>query len=436
MNTSTFSSLTKEHAAALPGAHNTTRVELPNGIIVLTRPNFNSLSVNIGGYIHTGALLEPDEKLGLADFVSTMLMRGTQRRTFQEIFDTLESCGASLGYSSAVHTTAFGGKALAEDLDVLLDVLAETLRTPSFPAEQVERRRGQMLTQLAIRAQSTDSMASLAFDKMIYPNHPYSRPEDGYPETVSAIRREDMQEFHQRSYGPHGMVITIVGAVEPQAAVEKVARALGDWQNEAQVQLPALPPLARLEAIQRQAVPIEGKSQSTILMGVAGLPRSHPDYMTASLGNNILGQFGMYGRIGESVREQEGLVYYAYSVLSGGFGPGPWYVTAGAAPQNVERVIELVREELARFLREPVTRQELDDSQTHYIGVLPLSMETNEGVTAALLNLERYHLGLDYYLRYADIVRAATPESILELSRQYLHPDRLGIAVAGGLEPA
>ncbi len=109
----------------------------------------------VTGYIQCGGLFEPDEKLGLADFTATALMRGTRRRDFQEIYDLLESAGANLSVEGSTHTTGFGGKALAEDLDMLLDLLSQSLRQPTFPESQVERLRAQILTGLAIRAQDT-----------------------------------------------------------------------------------------------------------------------------------------------------------------------------------------------------------------------------------------------------------------------------------------
>jgi zinc protease len=417
--------------STLPGPEDITRVVLPNGIVILARPNFNSPSVNVSGYLLVGALFEPDEILGLADYTAEMLMRGTAQRSFQQLYDSLESAGASFGFSSGTHTTSFGGKALAEDLNLLLGVLSETVRNPVFPSEHVERLRAQLLAQLAIRAQDTDSMAVLAFDKILYGEHPYSRPTDGYTETVQAITREDLVAFHQKYYGPRGAVITIVGAVEPDLAVEKVALALGDWGNPGQPELPALPALKPLTKTIQQNITLPGKSQASLIMGIAGPPRQDPDFLAVSLGNNILGQFGLYGRIGAVVRQQQGLAYYAYSQVSGGNGPGPWYVSAGAAPENVKKVIQLISKEIKRYTHQPVSAEELSDSQAHFIGSLPISLESNNGVAAALLNLERYQLGLDYYQRYPDLVCAVTPELILEVSRRYLASGNLAIAVAG-----
>jgi zinc protease len=416
---------------SLPGPDDITRVQLPNGITVLARSNFNSPSVVISGYLTAGSLFESDEKLGLASFTASALMRGTAQHSFQEIYDKLESVGASLGFNGGVHTTGFGGKCLVEDLEMLVALLTEILTQPVFPDEQIERLRAQFLTGLAIRAQDTAEMASLAFDQIIYVDHPYARPEDGYPETIQSIRREDLIEFHRKYYGGRGMVMSIVGAIQPLEGVELVTRMLGDWDNPGQPIPLELPHLTALTKIQSRTVEIPGKFQSDIVIGTAGPARRAPDYLAANLGNSILGQFGMMGRIGDVVREQAGLAYYASSSLNGGSGPGSWEISAGVDPANVKRAIELICAEIARFTREPVSTEELDDNQANFIGRLPLSMESNGGVSASLVNLERYDLGLDYYHRYPDLVRAITVDQILAAAQHYFDPERLGIAVAG-----
>lgn len=140
--------LQPERWASLPGPHDITRTELPNGIVVLTRSNFNSPSVVVSGYLPAGSVFEPDERLGLAYFTSLGLMRGTQVRPFQLIYDALESAGASLGFGASVHNTTFGGRCLAEDLPLLLELLSQALRQAVFPVEQMERLRAQLLTSL------------------------------------------------------------------------------------------------------------------------------------------------------------------------------------------------------------------------------------------------------------------------------------------------
>ncbi|MCC6567836.1 MAG: insulinase family protein [Anaerolineales bacterium] len=417
--------------SALPGPNDIHREVLPNGITILTRSNFNSPSVVIGGFFNAGSLFDPDAKLGLADFVSSALMRGTKTRTFDTIYNELESAGASLGFSSGVHSSGFNGRSLAEDLPLLLNLLAGSLINPTFPKAEVEKLRAQLLTGLAIRAQDTSDMASMVFDEILFRDHPYSRAEDGHPETVKRITQGDLVKFHREHFGPRGMVIAIVGAVKAEEAVRQVKRALGGWQIKGRKEAPALPPLKPMKKTVRRHHQIAGKSQSDLVIGTVGPMRKDPDFLPASLGNNILGQFGLMGRIGDVVREKAGLAYYAGSSLSAGMGPGSWEVNAGVNPSNVSKAADLIVSELKRFVDDGVTAEELADSQTNYIGRLPLSLESNGGVVGALLNIERHDLGLDYYLRYADLVRQVTREHVLSAARRCIDTDKLAIAVAG-----
>jgi zinc protease len=416
---------------SLPGPGNITRAQLSNGIVVLARSNFNSPSVVVSGYLKCGSLFDPLEKLGLADYTASALMHGTQTRSFQEIYEALESVGANLSIEGSTHSTGFGSKALAEDLKLLLQLLSEALRQPSFPEQQVERLRTQIMTRLAIRAQDTGEMAAQAFDSLAYADHPYRLPEEGYPETVQAITRQDMIEFHRQHFDPSGMVIVMVEGVDPQEAVNQVEEVFADWENPEQPAPIELPPITPVTQTATERVTIPGKSQVDIVMGAPGPSRFSSDFFAAILGNSVLGQFGMMGRIGDAVREKAGLAYYAYSSLAGGLGPGPWTMLAGVDPSKVEQTIQLVTQEVARFTREPVERNELSDSQANFIGRLPLSLESNGGVAGALLNLERYDLGMDYYLRYPDMVRSVTVEQVLETARTYLDPKRLAIGMAG-----
>jgi len=417
--------------SSLPGPKDIYREVLSNGITVLTRSNFNSPSVVIRGFFEAGALFDPDEKLGLADFVTSALMRGTKKHNFDEIYNILESVGASLGFNTGVHKSGFSGRSLAEDLPLLLNLLSESLNQPAFPKVEMEKLRAQILTGLAISAEDTSDMASETFDKILFKNHPYSRPEEGTPESIAQIKREDLVKFHRKHYGPRGMVIALVGAVKPEEAVRKVKRALGGWQVNGQkvaLELPELKPLKKTVSKHRR---IPGKSQSDIVIGTNGPKRKDAEYMAASLGNNILGQFGMMGRIGEAVREREGLAYYAYSSLNAGIGPGSWEVNAGVNPGNVVKATNLIVDELKRFIQDGVTEDELADSKANFIGRLPLSLESNGGVAGALLNIERHNLEMDYYLRYADLVSEVTCEDVLDTARKFIDPDRLAIAVAG-----
>jgi len=336
-----------------------------------------------------------------------------------------------MGFDSGVHNTSFGGRSLVEDFPLLLKLLAESLQTPTFPKNEIETLRAQMLTGLAIRAQDTSELAAMAFDRMLFEGHPYSRPADGFVETIQAITRKDMQEFHRRHFGPRGMVIAIVGAINPKKAVEALENVLGGWQVPGQVGALALPPHKPVKKTVKHHHVLAGKSQSDLVIGMIGPKRNDPEYFSASLGNSVLGQFGMMGRIGEVVREKSGLAYYASSSLNAGTGPGSWEISAGVNPKNLKKAIDLIEKELRRFVKSGVTKEELADSQANYIGRLPLSFESNNGVASALLNIERYSLGLDFYQRYEGMVRGVTRANVLETARKYIDPDRLVISTAG-----
>jgi zinc protease len=360
-----------------------------------------------------------------------MLMRGTENRTFGQINGELESVGARLGFHSGMHTTGFGGKALAENLDLLLNVLGDSLQNPTFPGEEMERLRGQILTSLQRRAHDTRRMAKLTFDALLYTDHPYGRSVQGYEETVSDLTREHLVGYYRGHYSPQGMVIAVVGAVSTEDVLQQVQAKLGGWRAPTAKANRSIPPSARLGEMRRRETPLEGKTQSDIMLGWPGLTRNDPDFMKARLTNTVLGVFGMMGRLGSSVRDEQGLAYYVYSRLEAGIGAGPWVAVAGVNPSNVERAIEGILAEVRRLRDEPVPADELADSQAYLTGSMPLRLETNEGIAGTLLGMERYELGLDYLLHYVDQVNEVNVKDLQEMARKYLDPSAYAAAIAG-----
>lgn len=416
---------------SLPSSESIARVELPNGIVVLGYETRGSPAQVIAGYLWAGAMDEPAEKAGLAYLTAALLTHGTRKRTFGQINEELESVGAQLGFGSAVHHVSFGGKSLAEDLDTLLDILADCLQEPAFPEEEVTRVKGQVLTDLQRRAHDTRRMARLTFDALLYPDHPYGRSVKGYEETVSPLARQDLVDYYRAHYAPQGMVIASVGALPVEEVVRKVEASLGGWQAPEATPNRAIPPAVGLDGPRRQIVAVEGKTQADVVLGWPGLARTDPDYMKVHLANTILGTFGMMGRLGDSVRDTQGLAYYVYSRSEAGLGAGPWLATAGVNPANVERAIDGILAEVNRLRDEAVPGDELADSQAYLTGIMPLALETNEGVANQLLTMERYDLGLDYLLHYAGLVNAVTVEDVREMAHKYLDPETYVLAVAG-----
>ncbi|MGH2399267.1 MAG: M16 family metallopeptidase, partial [bacterium] len=194
--------------------------------------------------------------------------------------------------------------------------------------------------------------------------------------------------------------------------------------------LPPLPPVPRHTDPQRSEVRLPGKSQSDVALGVPGLTRLDPGYYDAMMANLIVGQIGMMGRLGESVRERQGMAYYAFSDLRAGLLAGPWWVRAGVNPQNETRAIESIIEELRGFQRSGPTGEELADARNFLIGSLALRLETNAGIAQTLADIELYDLGLDYLVRFPEIVRARTAEGITEAARRF-PLDGYTVAIAG-----
>lgn len=419
-------------ASGLPNPETITRVALENGIVVLVYENDAAQSVFLLGTLQAGSLFESAAENGLAALTSGALMRGTQHRDFDTLHSTLEGIGADLNVNIGPHKVGFNGKALAEDLETMVALLADVLRYPAFPPQQVERLRGEMLTWLQYRQQDTRWLAGRSFRENLYPPvHPYHRSTYGTQETLAALSASQLENFHKQYYGPDGMVIVISGAVKAPAAVDIVRQHFADWHNPQQPPVPALPPVPPLIEIKQVHTYVPGKTQSDLIMGVVGPSRFAPDYLAAQMANSVLGQFGMMGRLGQVIREEKGLAYYAGSRLDGGYGPGAWSVLAGVNPAHVRVVVEAVFQEIDQMLTQPVSADDLADNKSYFVGRLPLQLETNEGIASSVLSMENYGLGLDYLVNYPQMVEALTAGDLLAAVQQYWTRDALVISVAG-----
>ena len=414
-----------------PNADSIQRHVLSNGIITLIYQNPNARTVLIDGAVWAGSVDVQPQQAGLANFVASSLMRGTENRSFEQIYDELEGVGASLGYSSGYQLSDFSAEALPEDLDLLLDIVNDTLRNPTFPATEIEKVRSETLTGILMQQNNPASMARQKFRETLYGDHPYGQTTNGTLESVSALTPSDLAAFHQARYAPNGMILTIVSELDPQDVLAKIERVLGDWRNAAYMPQPTIPDHPRPQELQRVHHSMPDKTQSDIVLGLPGPLRANPDYNALRMANTILGVFGMMGRLGKSVREKQGLAYYVRSVLSGSWGPTPWYVNTGVAPDKVEQAIDSIRAEICRIQDEPVSAEELADSKAYLTGSLPMSIETSAGIVNNIFQMEFLQLGLDYLDRYQDMINAVTIEQVQTAAQTYFSADDVVIAVAG-----
>ena len=409
------------------------RVQTANGITVLVRPNPSAPVVMLEGCLRAGSVNEPPGLTGLASFTASLLSRGSANYDFDRYNEAVESVGASISVGGGSHTTNFGSESLVEDFPLIVEILADILQRPTFPAEHIERVRGQWLVRLQEREQSTRSVSYRRFNEMIYGDHPYALPTSGYVETIGEISRDDAVSFHRDHYHPNQAIIVVSGDVEPEGAVALLESHFGGWSSGAEPPPPAdtIPPVTGAKGIQRKSFPMPGKVQSDVVIGCLAIPRNHPDYHAVQVANNILGQFGMMGRLGDKVRERQGLAYYSYSALDTDIGVGPWVAFAGVNPQNVDQAVDSILNEFERLGNEPVSDEELSDSIANMTGTLPLRLETNDGVASILLNMEWYGLGLDYLQTYQGRINAITQEDVQRVAAQYLRTDSYTLVTAG-----
>jgi zinc protease len=414
---------------SFPGPHDVSRTVFDNGITVLVRENHASPVAVLEGYLPVGALYDPADKIGLSQFVAAMLMRGSAHYDFDAINEAIDSIGAGLSVVSDTHTVAVTFNSLSEDFPRMVDLLADVVRRPTFPIEHLERVRQQKLVRIQERDQDTQRMANLRFYETIYANHPYGRSITGYKETVSAITHADLVSFYQEHYTPNGAVLVVVGDVETAAVLDLIQRHLGDWQGP--IPQETAPPIQTRQQVNRVTVPLPGKVQADIVVGCPAPPRHHPDYFAVRVANTILGVFGMMGRLGERVREEQGLAYYCYSSHDAERHAGVWLAEAGVNPADVPQAVDSILAEFDRLGSEPVAAEELADSQAYMTGVLPLTLETNSGVASRLLDMEWNNLGLDYLQRYKGLIEGVSAADVQRVAHAYLRSDNYTLVVAG-----
>ena len=418
---------------SLPGPDNIFRKVLPNGAVILVRENPYSQTAAVSGSMPCGAYLDPADKTGLTEFIAGCLTAGTESHDFRQINELLEGSGASLSVHSGPRALSFGGTCLAEDLVMLLELMKEVMDEPAFPQEHIEIFRQRALSAYELHLHDPESMTDERLDALLFGDHPYGRKDFGSADVIRNMERQDLSSFHSRYFGPKGLILSIAGGVNAGEILDACEKIFGTWdkKQEAVDTASYFPEITAPEKALCEHVEIPDKSEMSLVIGTVGPARKDPDYTAATLGNSILGEFGMMGRIGKIVREENGLAYYASSSLHSLTYGGCWAVDAGVNPANAEKAAELIFSELRRFTSQKVTEEELEDVRSWYLGSLPLSLESNTGVASLLMTIETHQLGLDHLIRMPDRVGAVTAESILETAKRWLDPDRMVRVTAG-----
>lgn len=406
------------------------RTTLDNGVVVLGQVQHGDPAVSIRIRLESGAALDPGGRPGLAALTARTLTRGTPTTSYETFNERTDSLGATVSVDPGRTFVEVQIRSLSEDVPALLDLVADVLRRPTFPIEEVEKVRQELITSVKEQDSDTRSTADRVLRRLIYPEgHPFRHRTLGEVDSLNAMTRDDLVDFHRRRYGPRVTTIAAVGGLGRfEGFVAEVQRHFGDWEGAALPPTPPAPPLASDGRSETATIP--GKSQADLSVGMPTIPRSSPDYYALEMGNLILGRLGLMGRLGANVRDRQGLAYYAYSAIEPGRQGSLWVARAGVDPTNVERAHAGVVEELKRLREEPVTDDELADGKSYLTGSLPIALETNDGVATTLLAIEYYDLGLDYLDRYSSIINGITREQVLAATRAQLNPDHLAVGIA------
>lgn len=407
------------------------RRSLENGVTLIVQENSTIPAVSILAGVRAGGFDDEPGKEGTAALVARTLDRGTATRTADEIADDLDGRGASLSVGAGRHTTTISATCLVEDFAPVLSLVADVLQAPAFPEHDVATRRGEIITTIR---QDDDDPAPVSVNRLmeeIYAGHPYARRVRGTVASVEGLERSDLAAFHTSRVAPESSVVVVVGAIEPARVADAVRSAFEGWRAPAEGTQAAVPEAPRMATRRLVRVPMPDKAQADVAYGLTGIRRSDRGYMAAWVMNNALGQYAMGGRLGDSIRERQGMAYYVYSSLDAGIGPGPIMVRAGVSAANVDRTIASIDAELEAVLADGFTEKEIAESKQYLVGSLPRQLETNAGIAGFLFNAEILGLGMDHDARLPGLIAEVTRDDAVAAARRLLDPSRATVVVAG-----
>jgi len=404
---------------------------LDNGVRVIAKPSGATPAVTVHASFEAGTVFDPSHDSGVAHFVSRTIDRGTTAHTADEIAERLDYRGVSLAIAVNRHALSLICTCLVEDLDPILATIADIVMHPAFPDREVETRRGEIVTMIRQDEDNPAAMAAEGLLSLLYgPVHPYGRRPRGTVETVERISRSSLQAFHAARFTPDSLSLVMVGDLDAKRAIESAGRAFAEWKAAAGVG-PQFPPIEPARERQVRVIPMMNKAQADIAYGFTAITRSDPAFYAYWLMNNILGEYSIGGRLGDSIRERQGMAYYVFSALDANVVPGPLLIRAGVNPANVDRALASIDEEIARMAAEGPSDRDLAESRQFLIGSLPRRLETNVGIATFLQMVEFFDLGMDYDLRVPDLLSRVTRDDVHAAARAVLDPSKAAVVVAG-----
>ncbi|MBI3047594.1 MAG: insulinase family protein [Acidobacteria bacterium] len=402
---------------------------LPNGLTLILSERRGLPIVAANLVIKTGSDANPADRPGLANFVAAMLDEGTATRSALQIADEAAQLGASLTTGSSMDATTISGRSLSKTFPATLSLMADIALRPSFPADEVERQRASRLAQLVQQRDSPAQVAGEVLAAVLYgPRHPYGYTELGTSASNKAMTRDEMLAFWKQNFAPNNAALVVAGDISMGELWALAERAFGSWPRGT----PVRPAFGAPETIRARVVVVDkpGTPQTQLRVVGIGAPRSSPDFRALQVMNNALG--GLFSsRINMNLRERRGYSYGAYSQFQFRRSAGPFVVAGGIRTDATAPAVTEIFSEIAGMIAKPMPAEELQKAKEAIINSLPGQFETSVNAVNSFSTVFIYDLGLDYYTRHAQEVRAITAERALEVARKYLVPDRLVVIAVG-----
>lgn len=416
--------------AAVAGVPPATYRTLPNGATLIVSEQRNLPIVMMAATIDAGSRLDPPGREGLANLTAELLTEGTATRSASEISETVDFIGASLGSQADSDQAGVSMSVLGKDLASGVALLADVLQNPSFPDEEIERRREATIAGIRAEEERPGIVAAKAFQRALFGAGPYGHPVEGTLQSVARLTREEIQSFFARYYRPDRTIITVVGDVSVSEIETRLASALASWKQGAE-----LAPAAATSYVPEQRLVTIDKSvtQANIVLGHRGITRDSPDYYAIKVMNYILGGGGFSSRLLDSIRTQRGLAYSVASFFTANKAPGSFQVVMQTKNASASEAIERARAEIDRIRNEPVTDREIAEAKLYLTGSFPLQLDSNREIASFLSQVEFFGLGRDYGETYASRINAVTKEEVLRVAQQYLRPDEIIMVIVGDL---
>ena len=391
------------------------------------RPGLPILSANV--VVKTGSGANPADKPGLANFTAAMLDEGTASRNALQIADEVAGLGGSLTTGSTMDASQASASSLRRTFPQMLDLLADVVRHPSFPADEIERQRASRLASLVQQRENASSVATAVMSAALYgTTHPYGYTELGTEPSNKAMSRNDLQSFWSRNFVPNNAALVVSGNIKTSDVRPLVEKAFGDWQKGTpSTTLPGQPATtpARLVLVDKPGAP-----QTQLRVAAVGVPRNTPDYEALRVMNEALG--GLFSsRINLNLRERHGYTYGASSQFVFRRAAGPFLVATGVRTDVTGPAVSEILKELNRIRAEELTADELTLAKDSLVRSLPAEFETSSRVTGSTSNIYIYDLGLDYYSKLPDRLKAIDAAKAKVVAEKYIQPDKLIVVAVG-----